>query len=119
MSEYGYFRGDIYLVYLVDFEPARTNEASKIRPSILVSNEQANAYGTSVIVVPLTSNTEVVYPFQVFLSEDDTQLNRDSKAQIELMRSVSKARLGKRVGKVSEGMMFEIDNRLKLQLGLV
>lgn len=108
-------RGDIFLV---DFEPARPTEANKIRPSILITNNQANLYGTNVMVVPLTSNVNKIYPFQLFLSAEETGLERDSKAQIELTRSVSKSRLGKRVGVLSQELLGQLEDRLKLHLGL-
>lgn len=108
-------RGDILLV---DFEPARPTEANKIRPSILITNDQANLYGTNVMVVPLTSNVDKVYPFQLFLSAEETGLESDSKAQVELTRSVSKSRLGKRVGSLPQSLLVQLENRLKLHLGL-
>ena len=108
-------RGDIVLV---DFEPARQTEADKIRPSIVVTNDQANAYGTSVVVVPVTSNTKRVYPFQLFLPAEQTGLDENSKAQVELLRSVSRSRLGKRVGSLPQPLLLELGERLKLHLEL-
>jgi len=60
-------RGD---VYLVDLNPPRGSEASKIRPAVVVSNDAANRIaeriGAGVVtVVPVTSNLSRVYPFQV------------------------------------------------------
>lgn len=109
-------RGDIILV---NFEPARPSEANKIRPSILVTNDQANLFGVNVMVVPLTGNLDRVYPFQLFLPAEQTGLEKDSKAQVELTRSVSKTRLGKRVGRLSEGLLGQLDERLELHLDLV
>lgn len=108
-------RGDIVLV---DFDPAMKGEADKVRPSIVVTNDQANRYGSSVVVVPLTSNTERVYPFQLFLSQRDTGLERDSKAQVELMRSVSRRRLGEHVGSLAPALVHALDQRLRLHLAL-
>jgi mRNA interferase MazF len=108
-------RGD---VILVDFEPARPTEANKIRPSILITNDQANLHGTNVVVVPLTSNVSRVYPFQLFLPSEQTGLDKDSKAQIELMRSVSKSRLDQRIGSLTRPLLEQLDERLKQHLGL-
>jgi len=108
-------RGDIILV---DFDPARPSEADKVRPAILVTNDQANHYGTNLMVVPLSTLLDRVYPFQLFLPTEQTGLDRDSKAQLELTRSVSRSRLGKRIGRVSEGPLQELDDRLRTHLGL-
>ena len=108
-------RGDIILV---DFEPARPTEANKIRPSVLITNDQANTYGTNVMVVPLTSNVSRIYPFQLFLPSEQTGLDNDSKAQVELTRSVSKGRLGKRVGSLPHALLKQLNERLKLHIDL-
>lgn len=108
-------RGDIVLV---DYEPARQNEASKVRPSILITNNLANANGTNVVVVPLTSNVTTVYPFQLYLPQEATGLDQHSKAQVELLRSVSVSRVQERVGGVPEDLMRTLDEKIRLHLAL-
>ena len=108
-------RGDIVLV---DFEPARANEANKKRPSVVITNNQANLHGTSVVVVPLSSNVSTVYPFQSHLPLERTNLDYDSKAQVELLRSVSISRIRQHLGQIPEDLMLELDEKLRLHLGL-
>jgi mRNA interferase MazF len=113
-------RGDIHSV---DLDPARGSEASKRRPAVVVSNDAANAtaarLGRGVItVVPVTSNTERIYPFQVLLPASETGLDRDSKAQAEQVRSISVDRVGDRLGVVPHGIMLDVDEALRLHLGL-
>jgi mRNA interferase MazF len=108
-------RGD---VVLVDFDPARTTEANKIRPAIIITNDQANERGSNVVAVPLTSNIEWTYPFQLFLPAEQTGLRHDSKAQVELLQSVSRSRLGKRLGSLPKPLLEQLDQRLRLHLGL-
>ncbi len=109
-------RGDIVLV---DYDPPRPNEASKIRPSILITNNLANSHGTNVVVVPLTSNVTTVYPFQLYLPREHTGLDQPSKAQVELLRSVSVSRVLQRVGGVQDDMMNSLDEKIKLHLALL
>ncbi len=116
MVERLFRRGDIVLV---DYEPARSNEANKIRPSLIITNNLANLNGTNLVVVPLTSNVAMIYPFQVYLPLERTGLDQHSKAQIELLRSVSISRLTKRLGIVPAELMLEVDQKLKLHLGLL
>ena len=90
---------------------------------MVVSNDGANAaaarMGRGVVtVVPVTSNVERVYPFQVFLPAAATGLQRDSKAQAEQIRSVSMSRIGARLGSVPADAMLEIDEALRLHLSL-
>jgi PemK-like, MazF-like toxin of type II toxin-antitoxin system len=51
-----------------------------------------------VTIVPVTLNTDRVYPFQVLLPADATGLAADSKAQAEQVRSIAVERIGSRVG---------------------
>jgi len=108
-------RGDIVLV---DFNPARAGEAAKVRPAVVVSNDVANTLAPVVVVVPLTSNLNRVYPVEVVLPARRTGTERDSKAQVQLIRHVSKSRLIKVIGHVPEDLMAEIDLRLRELLGL-
>ena len=113
-------RGDIYAV---DLDPARGSATNKRRPAVIVGNDAANAtaarLGRGVItVVPVTSSVDRVYPFQVLLPAVATGLDRDSKAQAEQVRSISVERLGSRLGVVPAAYMTELDERLRLHLGL-
>jgi mRNA interferase MazF len=113
-------RGEIWQV---DLDPARGSEANKQRPAVIVSNDRANAAATRlgrgvVTVVPVTSNTEKVYPFQVLLSADGDGLTFDSKAQSEQVRSVAVQRLVRRIGKVAPAELTALDDALRLHLAL-
>lgn len=113
-------RGEIRLV---DLDPARGAEADKRRPAVIVSNDGANSTAMSlgrgvVTVVPVTSNTARVYPFQVLLPASRTGLGRDSKAQAEQLRSVAVERIGERIGLVPAGILSMLDEALRLHLAL-
>lgn len=113
-------RGEIRLVQL---DPARGSEAAKTRPAVVVSNDIANAtaarLGLGVVtVVPITSNVERVYPFQVLLPAGVTGLDRDSKAQAEQVRSVSIERVGRRCGTLPATLVDDVDRALRIHLAL-
>lgn len=107
----------------VDLDPARGAEASKRRPAVIVSNDGATTTATRLgrgvlTVVPVTSNTERVFPFQVLLDAATTGLSRDSKAQAEQVSSVAVERIGDRLGALTGELMREVDGALRLHLGL-
>lgn len=113
-------RGEIVSV---SFDPARGSEAAKMRPAVVVSNDAANAtaarLGRGVItVVPVTSNTARIYPFQVLLPARQTGLLRDSKAQAEQIRSVDVERVGERLGQLPAALIVELDSALRIHLNL-
>lgn len=113
-------RGEIYFVNL---DPAKSGDANKKRPAVIVSNDGANVAaertGQGVVtVVPVTSNISRIYPFQVLLPASSTRLERDSKAQAEQVRSVAIGRLGAVIGEVPHDLMGELDEALRLHLAL-
>jgi len=114
-------RGD---VWEVDLMPVLGSEADKRRPAVIVSNDARNRTaqrsGRGVLtVVPLTSNTARVLPFQVLVAADDVSgLDVDSKAQAEQVRSIDLARFGRRLGALSAEQAAALDDALLLHLGL-
>ncbi|HTY29046.1 MAG TPA: type II toxin-antitoxin system PemK/MazF family toxin [Mycobacterium sp.] len=110
-------------VWQVDLDPAPVSEANKQRPAVVVSNDRANVTSTRlgrgvVTVVPITSNTGRVFPFQALLSSDHTGLKVDSKAQAEQVRSIAVQRLLRRIGRVSPAELAAIDEALRVHLDL-
>ena len=113
-------RGEIRFA---DLEPVRGSEANKRRPVVIVSNDGANARAASlgrgvVTVVPVTSNVTRVLAFQTLLDAGTTGLARASKAQAEQVRSIDVRRLGPRVGQLPAALIAELDDALRLHLGL-
>lgn len=113
-------RGEICLA---DLERTRGSEANKRRPVVIVSNNGANAMAERlgrgmVTIVAVPSNITQVYPFQVRLTATATGLSRDSKAQAEQVRSVDVRRLGDQVGGLPSSLARELDDALRLHLGL-
>jgi len=106
-----------------DLNPVRGSEADKVSPVVVVSNDAANGaaarLGRGVVtVVPVTSNTGRVLPFQVALPAGTAGLSRDSKAQAEQVRSVDVQRVGRRLGALPAPLLQQLDRALRLHLGL-
>jgi mRNA interferase MazF len=113
-------RGD---VFLVDLEPTLGAHGNKVRPAVLVSNNGANAtagrQGRGVVtIVPITLNTNRVYPFQVRLGRGEAGLDVESKAQAEQLRSIDVARLGRRLGSLKQETLRLLDDALRLHLAV-
>lgn len=73
---------------MVDFDTGMGAEAAKPRPAVVVSNDGANIAAARsgrgvVTVVPLTTNTERVLPFQALIPSGQSGLEHDGKAQAE------------------------------------
>jgi mRNA interferase MazF len=108
---------------MVDLDPVRGSEASKRRPAVIVSNDGANTTAARlqrgvITVVPVTSNVARIYPFQVMLPAAQCGLPRDSKAQAEQVRSIAVERVGRRVGQLPASLASDLEDALRLHLGL-
>jgi mRNA interferase MazF len=109
-------RGDIYFAAL---DPTRGSETQKTRPVVIVSNNVANRASSLVTVVPMTSNTSRVFPFEVALSGHETGLGKDGKAMAQQIRTLDKARLNPmRRGSVPAPKLEALDKALRLHLAL-
>ena len=109
-------RGEIYYANL---SPAIGSEMDKRRPVLIVSNDANNRAGTTVTILPMTSNVSRVYPFEVLLNPEDSGLPKVSKVQAQQVRTISKQRIdGDVAGTLSEEMMQLVDAAIKLHLGL-
>ncbi|GLW97897.1 hypothetical protein Misp02_19840 [Microtetraspora sp. NBRC 16547] len=69
-------------------------------------------------MVPLTTNTTRILPFQVLLRAAECGLPVDSKAQAEQVRSVTTGRIRERICRLSPDSLGRLDNALRLHLSL-
>ena len=85
-------------IFLASLDPAVGNEISKTRPVIIISNDINNKFSNTITVIPLTSNTSKIYPFEIFLKFGIANLPKDSKARTDQIRTIDKRRLVKEIG---------------------
>lgn len=114
----GYKRGDVVIVNL---DPTQGSEQGRIRPCVIVQNDIANKYSPVTNIVPLTNaaNVNKWYKCLVFLSKDETGLDVDSAALCNQIRTIDmKNRIIKKTGLIADKNMKEIDEALRIHLGL-
>ena len=111
-----YRRGD---VVLVNFNPRkRPEEVAKVRPAIIVSDTELNEVLDLVTVVALTTNLiDDAEPLRVRI-EAREELENDSDAMIEQLRSVAKSRLGDKIASLDEKEMEKITYGIAMMLGI-
>lgn len=105
-------------IYWANLSPTVGSEISKTRPVLIVSNDINNQFAATVSILPLTSTTAKIYPFEVFLSKGESNLAHDSKAKANQIRMIDKERIGAKIGKISELKLNEIENAIFIHLGI-
>lgn len=92
-------------IVIVDFNADSSgSEQNRKRPAIVVQNNTGNLYSPTVIVIPLTSQTQKKeqQPTHALIKQTDTVgLKLDSMALCEQIRSIDKRRILNKVGKVN------------------
>jgi mRNA interferase MazF len=104
-------RGDVYWVNL---DPVVGTEIRKTRPAVIVSNDSCNRYGTRVVVLPITSNVDSLYPGEAIVEVK----GKRGRALGDQIRSIDKSRLKARVTRVTADEMSRVDEALAITLGL-
>jgi len=101
-------------VWWVEFDPSVGSEIKKTRPAVIVSNNSANRNLARVVVIPVTSNTERLYPGEAVITVNGQR----SKAMADQIMAADKLRLQSQIGSVSKTDMHAIEDAIKVHLGL-
>lgn len=106
-------------VFIADLNPAFGREIHKKRPVLILSNNTLNQTLPTVIMAPFSSIVpEFVGPDVILIKDPKIGLDKDSAIIINQIRSIDKSRLTKKVGTLSKVKLEEVENALKIVLGL-
>jgi mRNA interferase MazF len=101
-------------VWLVSFDPSVGGEVQKTRPAVVISNDAANAVLNRIQVVPVSSQTERLYPAEAYISVD----SKRRKAMADQITTVSKRRLLRLLDALGKDDIDAVGRIVRLQLDL-
>ncbi|MCL2022348.1 MAG: type II toxin-antitoxin system PemK/MazF family toxin [Betaproteobacteria bacterium] len=101
-------------VWWVEFDPAIGTEIRKTRPAVIVSNDAANRNLARVVVVPVTSQSERIYPGEAAITVNGER----RKALADQIMAADKSRLTSQLGVLSKTDIQNVEHAIKLHLGL-
>jgi len=113
-------RGDIVLVPY----PFTNFTSTKIRPAVIISNDDINKTSGDVIVGFISSNIQGLTKDTEFIIEDtdrgfsNTGLKQRSLFRMAKITTIDRSLISVKIGKVSEEIKTEIDKRLCKALAL-
>ena len=108
-------RGD---VWQTDFDPVLGHQQGGNRPAVVVSIDGVNLGPSGLAVVVPCSSRDRGLPFNVPVPGGAGGLRRPSFALCEMVRIVSRERLRFYRGRLPDGSMASIEDRLRILLGL-
>ncbi|MEK6933728.1 MAG: type II toxin-antitoxin system PemK/MazF family toxin [Nanoarchaeota archaeon] len=109
-------RGDIFLANL---EPIRGSEQGGIRPVLIIQNDISNKHSPVTIIAAITSRIfDKEFPTNVFVSKEDSKLDKDSTILLNQVRTIDNSRLIKRIGSLDNFIIKQVDKSLKVSLSL-
>lgn len=104
-------RGDVYWVAL---DPTLGSEIKKTRPAVVISNNSCNAHGSRVVVLPLTSNVDSLYPGEAIVAVK----GKPARVLGDQIRSLDKSRLHSRIETLNAEGMGAVEEAIRITLGL-
>ena len=109
-------RGDIFLATL---DPVVGRNSINPLPVVVVSNNLNNRHGGTVTVLPVTSQKlNKAYPFELILPRGSGNLPKKSKVKADQIRTLDKAGLIKRFGRLTAEQTSNLDEAIKIHLAL-
>jgi len=104
-------RGEVYWINLpID----NKQELQGKHPAVIISNNEQNKFSPLITIIPLTSQIDKIYPFQVFSNLQ----NKKGIILVDQIRTIDRVRLGDKIDKLSFETMNKIEKTLHLTLDL-
>jgi mRNA interferase MazF len=110
-------RGDIWYIDLSD--PPKGHEQAGNRPALIVSVDKFNHGPADLIIAIPISKVPKGIPTHVEVNPPEGGVTIRSFIKCEAVRSLSKIRLVRRMGAVSERTMEAVEDRIRILLGLM
>lgn len=110
-------RGDILWI---DCDPSVGAEPRKVRTCVVVSNDLANRFASTVTVVPTLAYTaqRAARPFIVDLRRPRSTMEANRAANASLVTTYDRGRVRSRAGRVSADAMKAMDRAMAVHLAL-
>ncbi|MBT3259231.1 MAG: type II toxin-antitoxin system PemK/MazF family toxin [Deltaproteobacteria bacterium] len=86
-----------YEIYYADLNPTVGSETKKVRPVVIISQDEMNKYLETVVVCPLTSKLHPLWRTRLQIK----CANKKAEIAVDQIRTISKQRLRKKLDQLS------------------
>ncbi|RHZ36313.1 type II toxin-antitoxin system PemK/MazF family toxin [endosymbiont GvMRE of Glomus versiforme] len=114
MAQLVFRRGDIHWVEFPKKELGKEiHTIQEEHPAIIISNDKQNQFSSVITVLPITSQLDKAYPFEVLI-----QLKKPSKILIDQITTIDKVYVKRRITSLTEKELMTVEKCLHLTLAL-
>ena len=93
-----------YEIYFADLNPTIGSEIKKVRPVVIVSQDEMNQYLETVVVCPLTSKLHPQWRTRLQIKCS----NKNAEIAVDQIRTISKKRVRKKLDKLSKSKASQL-----------
>ena len=93
-----------YEIYFADLNPTIGSEIRKVRPVVIISQDEMNKYLETVVVCPLTSKLHPQWRTRLHIK----CAGKPSEIAVDQIRTISKQRLRKKIDKLSNAKAAQL-----------
>jgi mRNA interferase MazF len=95
-------------IWYANLNPGKGSEQQGFRPVVIISGNMLNQYLSVVIACPLTTKLKYYKGNIVLHPNEDNGLTEKSEIMVFQIRSISKDRLTKKIGSITEKQLSEL-----------
>lgn len=88
-----------------------------MRPALIIQNNTGNAHASTTIVAAITTTLKM-FPVTVVVETKESGLKQRSMVNLAQILTIDRNRLLKRIGAPSASRVAEVDQAIKISLGL-
>jgi mRNA interferase MazF len=104
-------------IWLVNFDPSFGHEYKKIRPGLIVQNNEYIRLSQVLTIIPITSKIAKKTKLDILIKKDsENRLMKNSLIKIKQISSFDKRRFLKHIGNVNENILEQVADNICLFL---
>ena len=93
-----------YEIYFADLNPTIGSEIKKVRPVVIISQDEMNKYLETVVVCPLTSTLHRQWRTRIQIKCTE----KNAEIAVDQIRTISKQRLKKKIDQLSNSKAAQL-----------
>ena len=106
-------------IWIVELDPTRGHEIQKTRYCLVIQSDILNKKLPTYIIAPVTSKVRPEwFPIGITIKKNEGGLSKESQIMLNQIKACDITRFKRKVGKLNENTMIQVNESLGFVLGL-